>query len=73
MARTNRAAAISRQEAALARISELAKAADVLLDRLCSRPDPNPELHEANLRELLTILLAAYDIRLLLISERNEV
>jgi hypothetical protein len=73
VARTIRTATIDRQEAALARLSQQAQAADVLLDRLISRPDPDPEIQQANLQELVTILLAAYDIRLLLISDRIEI
>lgn len=72
MARTVRSITIDRQETALARISDLAGAAAVLLDRLTSRPDPNVEIQAANLEELTVILLAAHDLRLLLIAERSH-
>lgn len=70
MAQTIRSRAIERQEAALSRISEIAESASVLLDRMTSRPDPSPDIHLANLDELLRLLLAAHDLRLLVVSER---
>lgn len=72
MAQTIRSRAIERQETALARLSTIAESAGVLLDRLTSRPDPDAEIHLANLDELLRLLLAAHDLRLLVVSERTH-
>jgi hypothetical protein len=57
----------------LARVSEIAEAAGVLLARLDSRHDPDPAIHEANMLEVLRLLYAARRLQQLLIDERTEV
>lgn len=73
MARTHRATTIDRLEACLARVSEIAEAAGILLARLDCRPDPDPAIAEANMLELLRLLYATRRVQQLLIDARHEV